>query len=429
MIFNIEKYTGEPHRKGQRLFLLIILGLAILYSGAFSYVNWNPTYGGWVSQVVSIAFVAYLLLSWPKGSKYNFKTDVLLLTFLPFLSSISTNIYYGQSFYDSIRALTGNFVWVFYFVLQKYKVQEATVLKAFLVIALFIVGVQIIQQFTYPNALFGVSTIEEAVEKGNLEVAEQRNGLWRFRMHANSYFTAPVLFAALMWARKKINPQLVFIIAAMLVSVYLTLTRQVIASCLLSIFLSFFLGKKSKGMARVLIIGVILFAILYAYSDVLFGSLAEQTSDDMTDSNIRLLAAAYYWDESVSNPLAFVFGFGLPSHNGAFARLINYQKETLKFFTTDVGAIGKIYEYGIIYVILCYYLLWKVLFKLKKVVPLYIRVFTIFVGVMSIMIFPFATTLYYFIWTCLLHICDIYINRAKALAKAEKAKLNNESKQ
>lgn len=413
---NIEKYTGEP-RKKQRLFLIIIIALAVLYTAGFSYINWNPTYGGWIQNVISILFFLFLIINLPKGRKYNFKSEILLLIILPFISSINTYMLYGQSFYDSIRALTGNFVWVFYFVLHKYKVQESTILKAFLIISLFIAGVQILQQFTYPNALFGVSDEDSVIEKGLTEIAEKRNGLWRFRMAVNGYFTAPILFACLMWARKKINNKLIILIAVMLISIYLTLTRQVIAACLLAVFMSFFLGKRNKGMARAMILGVILLSVIYAYSDVLFGSLAEQTSEDMNDSNIRLFAASYFWEASIKNPMTFLLGYGIPGQHGEFASLTDYIQHTLFLFTNDVGFIGRAYEAGYIYVIACYYLLWKVFFKNKEAIPVYIRTFVIFTGVMSIMIFPMASTVYFFVWSCLLYICDIHINKERQNSK------------
>lgn len=407
----LEKYTGEVHQKRQSIVVVLIIALSALLTSGFSYFNWNSTYGGWIFNVIAIILVFYLFTHWPKNRRYNFKIEVLLLTFIPFLSIINSHSIYGQGFIDSSRALAGVFFWVIYFMLHKYKVEEYTILKSFFIISLFVVAVQVIQQFTYPNAIFGIMSMDEIVEKGLTEIAEKRNGIWRFRIGENAYFTTPILFFALSIARKKLNLKISVVIALLLVSVYLTLTRQVIAACLLAIFLSFFLGKKNKGFIRAIIIGFALLALLYGYSDILFGSLAEQTQDDMTDSNIRLIAANYFWNESTKDPLTFLFGYGLPGQNGAYAQLTKYNQQTLNYFTVDVGFIGKLYEFGAIYVLICYYVLLKIFFKLKKVVPLYMRMFVIFTGAMSIMIFPMASTLYYFIWACMLYICDLHINK------------------
>lgn len=148
---NINKYVGEKKRKGQFIFFFIIIALSILYTSGFSYVNWNSTYGGWIKNVVAILFMLFLVLYWPKNRDYHFKVDALLLLLIPFCSIWNTHSLYGQDYIDSIKTLTGCFVWVFYFFLHKYKVQESTILKAVLAIALFVVAAQVIQQFTYPN--------------------------------------------------------------------------------------------------------------------------------------------------------------------------------------------------------------------------------------------------------------------------------------
>lgn len=407
----IERYTNELRQKGEWKYILLIIAVIILYTSGLSYVGWNPTISGWIKNGISIVLLLFLVLHFPKSNNYNFKKDVLLLMFIPFLSSINTNMLYGQSYFDSVRALLPNITWIFYFVLHKYKVKESAILKSFLIISLLIVGIQIIQQFTFPNAYFGVASEDSLVETGMNDIAEQRNGLWRFRMGNNGYFTCVILFALLMWVRKKWSNSIIFLIALMFVSVYLTLTRQVIGACLLTVFFSFFLGKKSGGMGKVLIFGIVLVGLLYSYSDVLFGSLAQQTNEDVNDSNIRVLAATYFWSESISSPEIFILGHGTPSGSGNFRNLIEQLQTVMHFYTSDVGVVGEIYTYGIIYVFLCYRLLWRLFFKFRKEIPTYIRLFVIFSSVMSIMIFPMYGPVYYLVWIALMYIADLHINK------------------
>lgn len=307
------------------------------------------------------------------------------------------------------------------FFLHKYKVQESTILKAILAIALFVVAVQVIQQFTYPNTLFGVMNEDTMIEEGVKEAAEQRNGLWRFRIGGNAYFTCIILFTSIVWMRKHFSSKLLVLMALMLVSVYLTLTRQIMAACFLALFFSFFLGKKNKGYMQAIIIGVVIAAILYSYSDVLFGSFAEQTSDDMSDSYVRVLAGTYFWNESISDPYLFLFGHGLPGQTGTFRILMQQLNQMMGFYTVDVGFIGMTYTFGAIYVFVCFRLLWRLFFSYKKYVPTYIRLFVIFTSVMSIMIFPMTSPYYYLVWTMLMYITDLHVNRGKDEEKAVSA--------
>jgi hypothetical protein len=172
---------------------------------------------------------------------------------------------------------------------------------------------------------------------------------------------------------------------------------------------------------QAIIIGVVIAAILYSYSDVLFGSFAEQTSDDMSDSYVRVLAGTYFWNESISDPYLFLFGHGLPGQTGTFRILMQQLNQMMGFYTVDVGFIGMTYTFGAIYVFVCFRLLWRLFFSYKKYVPTYIRLFVIFTSVMSIMIFPMTSPYYYLVWTMLMYITDLHVNRGKDEEKAVSA--------
>lgn len=401
--------------------IFLLLFLFVLFDSGFSYVNWNPTYAGWLQKIVFIVFVLFLLFGKIIKSNCHFRKEVMALMLLPFLSIINSFIYFGQSPYNSLLALSASFAWIVYFLLLRYKVSEAVVLKTFLIISLFIVAVQIIQQFTYPNALFGVSSIDD-LENGVTETAEQRNGLWRFRMHHNAYYTAPVLFAAWCWLRKRFDTKLCLFVALMLVSVYLTLTRQVMAACILTLFFSFFMGRKLKASSMAFVV-VIALGLYYSY-DALFSNLAEQTKEDSNEDNIRLLSASYFWNESIKSPLTFLFGYGLPYNGTAFQHHMDLLKESFKFFTSDVGIVGQIYEAGLLYVIVLFSMIGRLFFKYKHVIPDYIRMFVLFTVIMSPMIYPLVGIASVVIWAILLYICDLHINHSPLALKSTQNEMN-----
>ena len=391
--------------------IILIIGLVFLLTSGFSYVNWNPTYGGWIEKIVFLFLAFYFFTNKTNSKQYNFHKEILLLTFIPFISIFNSWSIYSQSIYDGLTATLSSLVWIVYFLLPRYKLSETTILKIFLFVAIFIVAVQVLQQFTYPNVLFGVSRAEN-LDAAHSELAEQRNGLWRFRMHQNAYYTAPILFAAWTWLQKKANNKLLLLTVVLLASVYLTLTRQVMVACIFAIFLSFFLGKKrfNKGA---FFLGIALIIGLYFAYDALFSALTEQTKADTTEDNIRILAASYFWDESIKNPFVFLFGHGEFSSDSYYGQMLTQLQNVFGFYTVDVGFIGQIYVNGIIYVLVCYALMYRVFFKLKNIVPTYIRMFVVFVGVMSPMIFPMTSASTYLVWVLLLYVCDLYINKSK----------------
>lgn len=415
MMFSKSQYRGNF--KKQRVALFLLIAYVVIVTSGLENVNWNPTYGGWAKNIISLGLLGYLFCSRPNGKQFHFRTLVLLLLWIPFVSIFNSWTIYSQSPSRSFMLMTSQSTWVIYFLLHKYKVQEQVVLKVFFYIALFLVGIQIVQQFTYPNAPFGTMPLEVMIEKNAAEAAEQRNGLWRFRMHQNGYYTAPILFAMWIWIRKISSPKLVVFVALFFASIYLTLTRQVMFACILAVFCSIFMGQKKINFAA-LFIGLIFIAGLYAYYDVLFSKLAQQTQEDSNEDNVRLLAASMLWKESLKTPLTFLFGYGLPDSTSAYGLYMHKLQSFFGVFTSDVGFIGQIFERGFIYVCICYYMFYQMFFKLKTVIPTYVRMFVLYAGVMSVMIFPCITPAQNIVWVLLLYICDLHINNSPLAMKS-----------
>ena len=407
----IEGYRRQATPWVQNIVLLAIIAFVLLSTSCFKYTGWNPTFAGWIQNILSYFLLAYFIAGRKRKGECHFSALVMLLMFVPFISIFNSWSIYSQSPYRSLTALLGQTTWIIYFLLHKYKVSEQTILKSLLYVALCIVAIQIVQQFTYPNAPFGTMSEHDMIEKAAKEAAEQRNGLWRFRMHQNGYYTAPVLFAMWVWIRKKISQKLMVMIGLMFASIYLTLTRQVLFACILTIFCSMFMGQKKINVAA-LMFGLLFIVGLYAYYDVLFSKLAEQTQDDSTEDNVRLLAASVLWDESLKTPFTFLFGYGLPDGNSQYGIYMYNLHTFFGIYTSDVGFIGQIFERGLVYVCLCYYMLWKLFFKMKKTIPLYVRMFVMYTGVMSIMIFPCITPAQNIVWVLLLYVCDLHLNHS-----------------
>lgn len=409
MMFSKSQYRGNF--KKQRVALFLLIAYVVLVTSGLENVNWNSTYGGWANNIISLGLLGYLFCSRPNGKQYHFRGLVLLLIWVPFLSFFNSWSIYSQSPSRSFLLMASQSTWVIYFLLHKYKVQEQTILKVFFYIALFLVGIQIVQQFTYPNAPFGTMSQETMIERHAMEAAEQRNGLWRFRMHQNGYYTAPILFALWIKIRKKANPKLAVFVALFLASIYLTLTRQVMFAGILAIFCSMFMGQKKINFTA-LLLGLIFITGLYVYYDVLFSKLAQQTQNDSNADNVRLLAASMLWEESLKTPFTFLFGYGLPDSTSAYGLHMYKLNNFLGIYTSDVGFIGQIFERGFIYVCVCYYMFYKLFFKFKKVIPMYIRMFVMFAGVMSVMIFPCIVPAQTVVWAMLLYVCDLHINKS-----------------
>lgn len=413
----LRRYIGEIGWKGNLFVVLTVLFAAFVCNG-FSFSYWPSGPMGRAKNLTYLLLAFYALMHKRRGCGMNFSGYVELMMWLPCFSMINAYQYHNQSFVHSFVSLSSVFILAVYFLLHKWRVKEGTLLKAFLCISLIILAIQVIQQFTYPDVLFGVKTDEELLQTGGTEYAAMRNGLWRFRMHFNGYFTTPILFAVWVWMRKKFSAKLLLLDSMFLVSIYLTLTRQVMFACIMTLFFSAFMGKKKINYTAIFM-GVAFILGLYIYYDVLFSSLADQTKEESTNDNIRIVAATYFMEESLKTPLTLLFGYGRASIHSDFY-LYQLRLTNMGLYTCDVGFIGQIFEFGLPYVIVCYLLLHRVYFRFKKQIPTYIRMFALYSAAMSPMIFSFFGTYAILTWAILLYVCDLHINKSPLALKTTK---------
>lgn len=400
---------GKLSRRENLVFVLLLI-LSIVFTNCYSYVHWNAPLVRNIMRVMLFLFFIWYLINKPSTTEMHFNKEIKVLMFIPFLSSISSYIDFNQPLHMTAMVSVVAFTWVTYFMLHAYKVSERVLLQLFFIVAIFIAVVRIVQQFTYPDVLFGVYSQEwmDTYDFIN-EAAEQRNGIWRFRI-PDGNFTAITLFAFWVWLRQRFSKLKLFVVALLLVSIYLTLTRQIIASCLLTIIFSLTIEQKQIKITPILL-GTSLILGLYFYSDELFGALMEQTQKDATDDYIRLASAAYFWEEATSKLHVFLLGYGEFVGGSQYGKYV-LKLNDMRFFLSDVGWIGFLFKFGIIYLVFSFRILYKILFTFRKSIPEYIRMVVLFSSFISIMIFPFSGVISYFSWSLVLYISDLHINRS-----------------
>lgn len=403
----IRSYYGGILPQGQNRYKWLLFVYYMICTSCMKCIFWTHT-----MQYLTRAhgLIALALLMFGRKAKaavrQNYSWFVWLVALLPFLSIYNSYTLYGQDPAISFMNTSGNLIFLLYFVLHRYRVSEAAIMRFFLLYAVIIAMIQIVQQFTYPNAYFGVASAQDMFEKGTNELAEIRNGLWRFRIGDNGYFTVPIIFSAWIWLKKRYDRRLAMIFLLLCVSIYLTLTRQVMVACLFALFMAFFVDRRLRF--RDIAICITLMITLYFAYDILWGALAEKTADEANEDNIRVLAATYFWEQSTQSPLTLLLGYGEQYQGSRFGQLYNYQTQVLHFYVSDVGFVGQIYTYGLPYVIICYIMIARMFFHHRKQIPVYIRLFVIFGTVMSPMIFPFQGIVKG-VWAMLLYICDLHI--------------------
>lgn len=383
---------------------IILISLAIITTSFFSYFGWDKTNGGRILKVIDIIIILYYiqhikLIRKEKGLHFTKETSHIF--FYSYFSIIGGFLIYGNNPINSaIGGLDFAFIFI-YFILYFNQVQEEQLTKIMLVLTIIITSILLIQQFTFPLAPFGLKSIDD-VQNPN-DIIEIRNGLIRYRIVSHTF----LLFTAFFYWEKlskqiKITSFIAFGIA--ILGIYLLLTKQLIATTLITIFISVFLIRNTKIKIIVFCLLAILCTVGFIYKDILFSEMIDSAKEQASEDDIRVLSAYFFLDKIFSNPIGLILGNG-------HTPLLPQWGEKNGYWVSDVGFIGELFLYGVIYLSVYIQILWKA-YKYRRLLPLYIKMFFLSTFFISIMIFPYRTNCEFLTWAIVLYICDLHINKS-----------------
>ena len=146
----ISKLFGKGKVSQYNILILVVL----LLSKGLNCMKW-PLHGRTPQVVLSLFIVAIFFMKCKLTNRQHFRYFVLFLALYPFLSIIYSYSEFGQPIFDGFKATLPSLVWLSYFLLHRFKMREGSIMRVFFYVAVFILAVQVIQQFTYPKVLFG----------------------------------------------------------------------------------------------------------------------------------------------------------------------------------------------------------------------------------------------------------------------------------
>ncbi|WP_300770754.1 hypothetical protein [uncultured Bacteroides sp.] len=363
----------------KRVFALLSVCVILITSGV-SYVNWN------YSIFSPITYISYLLIGLSfiftikkyEIRKYKFGNVVVMLATLPLLSLIPLCIFGSEALTHSVRYFLEPMVLLVYFLLLKKHINSDTIISLFLFWGTIIGCVFILQQIFPENAVFGVFNEKQMIESGLTDNVSQRNDLFRYRLDAFFYVSYFCCFYSWDKLQNKLTISNLVIFVFFLMSIYMYLARQILFIVLLVIITSIFVKKfKLKILLPILLFGY----IVYMYSDILFDSLLESAQDDISSDYIRFLSYSFFWDKSTDNPIVFLIG------NGHMPDLELNWGNNYGFFASDIGIVGALYYYGVLWIIAYSFMFWKIALYYKQI-PQYLLMFFFALFINSILIVP-----------------------------------------
>lgn len=136
---------------------------------------------------------------------------------------------------------------------------------------------------------------------------------------------------------------------------------------------------------------------LYTGFDILFAEYVESTTNQINnDENVRIYTYPFFLTKIFANPLTFFLGSGHPDESGKWAELYH-------FYASDIGIVGAWFTYGFFWVAVYIWQVYIILYKKRKQIPVYLRLYVISTLLTSPMIFAYRNPLENIVWAVLLY--------------------------
>lgn len=279
---------------------------------------------------------------------FSYKWHMFWLFALSFASFIPLYLFDNQNPLRSFNTNMHMVYWLVYFVAYSTRFTKEDLLKFMVFVGVVWAVLTIGQQFTFPRVyFFSRADFENEVP------FELRSGVYRF-MVQGAYFGLPVSYYALNQYFNTRKLRFLGLLALMLIGVYCTATRQMMAVNLASLaclYLAYLWMQGRRIQLKILAFIAVPIAILLFFGESIFGQLLEKTSEEATTDNIRLKSLKFFLFDYWPHWSNFFLGNGVPhyySEKGAFIRMM---AEEHGYYASDVGLVGILHYKGILFVL------------------------------------------------------------------------------
>lgn len=306
-------------------------------------------------QFVYLSIIFILSLSFVPKYKTGFALPIQLIILAMIISLLVNYITWGQSLYNSLKALMPYTIWTFFFFLLRFKISINRLEKIMLFYGLLYVVLFAFQFINIDIVYFGGH--DEFMTRGIKRIIFPGGGVFIF-----------IVFMALSKLKTNQNKRWLWILIIILgiVIPFLQLIRQFIIVILLIYFYHFY--GKSKWYIKLTVTSVIIIlgTILFNQENLMIDGLKQSTHNDFGSGieYIRLRSALYFINDFSPNILNQFFGNGATIKNASnYGNFVNSLSIEKGYYLDDLGIIGFYTLFGILAVI-AYIIIWYKSFKI-----------------------------------------------------------------
>jgi hypothetical protein len=407
--------------KKKFVFFLFVSIFFLFATNFFNFVFWNYTFGGISIKIIILIILFYLVINNRNINTFRLRQIgvsrkyILFISLFPFVSAIPCLLFRNQSLFNSINATLPFLIILMYFIFHQKKPSEKELFNLLLFFSLFRIIIIILQQFTYPVYLFGGILEGQISVYGYEYQVENRSGFYRFWISAYYLSWLCGLYILNQYLKsRKIKYGVLYTI--LLAGIYIEQARYPLFVFVLCSFIMVLATKmKRKQKAFIYTLLFVLVGVVILNLNELFGKMIELTQNDISNEDfVRVIGYKYFTFDYWKGPFTFLFGNGIPNNSSYYNEIQNlgYQQ---KLFREDVGIIGTLNIFGLIFVLVFVLYLINTVFKNWRYIDNYLKMYIIFILIFSPMYFPINYTVGdNLFWAIIFYLIDISIFKNKS---------------
>lgn len=289
-------------------------------------------------------------------TRYRNTKIIYFLFFTVFLSVISSYLVHYQNPLHTL--ISQRNIYAFVFLLSLYYLQPSIkdISKFFTIITLCTIAIWFIAK-TNP---FIIAFSE--VRKENLLNYYDGDGI---SVVGNKIVLAYLYYKLGTLNYKKIDIKDVIIIMLLFIFLILYQNRSTLIGIIIAFLYIFYVIKINpiKKIITFLILSCIIIPITYHFLSDIIDSLILESQTQLQDTDYARIRELDFFVFNNTNPIAFIFGNGIPSSFSEYGQKILYLREHQGLYADDIGMLGMWYDFGLLFVGIFIYVIIKILFN------------------------------------------------------------------
>lgn len=279
----------------------------------------------------------------------NFSIPIWLLLLSTLISAIACQQYYDQPVSITLYQQRELYYILFYFLLHYLKPSGAWVKEFIFYIAVSSAFFYIVQHVLYPVK---ITEAKMFIDRGTLRI-----NLPGIVFQYLGFFLCIVSFF------KTLKPKYAAGALILLVAAVLSAFRSTIGIYIMFAMLYMILSNRVKSKLMLTFLSLVIIASGFFAFQGIFQGINEQSKREKSQGSdyVRIKASEYFLKDTWKNPVMRITGNGRPHESSALGRKTFMVRLKYSYYLTDIGIVGSYYQFGVLFVLMTFFMMIQVL--------------------------------------------------------------------